>query len=90
MSRFNCMCPVCGHMNKEVDLVETDGEMECEQCRVLITVWKPYMDFEFSEKERMQLRQIAISSKNPSGKILHVSVDPSAKQKELKPDKVAV
>ncbi len=90
LSGFNCGCPVCGHMNREVDLVETDGEMECEACGVLITVWKPFMDFSFSEKERMQLRKIATSPKNPKGKILHISVDPSASLKDPEPARQAV
>lgn len=33
MSGYNCICPVCGHMNYGLDLVETSGDMECEQFR---------------------------------------------------------
>lgn len=32
MSRENVRCPVCGRMNKLLDLEETNGWMECDGC----------------------------------------------------------
>lgn len=29
---YNCVCPICGHENKFLDLEETGGLMECESC----------------------------------------------------------
>lgn len=32
MSAVDVKCPICGTVNKSVDLEETDGWMECESC----------------------------------------------------------
>ena len=32
MKTFDVRCPVCGHMNHNLYLEETDGWMECEKC----------------------------------------------------------
>lgn len=32
MNTFDVRCPVCGHMNHNLFLEETDGWMECEKC----------------------------------------------------------
>ena len=32
MSAVDMKCPICGAVNKSVDLEETDGWMECESC----------------------------------------------------------
>ena len=32
MKTFDVRCPVCGHMNHNLFLEETDGWMECEKC----------------------------------------------------------
>lgn len=32
MSAFDVECPICGQVNKSLDLEETDGWMECEKC----------------------------------------------------------
>ena len=32
MERQDVKCPLCGHINRGVDLDETDGWVECEQC----------------------------------------------------------
>lgn len=32
MKRYEMECPVCGHLNKDLYLEETDGWMECECC----------------------------------------------------------
>ena len=34
MKTFDVRCPVCGHMNHNLFLEETDGWMECEKCNV--------------------------------------------------------
>lgn len=33
MKTYDVECPVCGHMNHNLFLDETDGWMECEKCR---------------------------------------------------------
>lgn len=33
MWRTNVKCPLCGHLNKGVDLEETGGWVECENCK---------------------------------------------------------
>ena len=35
MKTFNVICPVCGHLNRNLILEETDGWMECEKCEQL-------------------------------------------------------
>lgn len=32
MKTFDVKCPICGHMNHNLFLEETDGWMECEKC----------------------------------------------------------
>ena len=32
LNAVDVMCPVCGTVNKSLDLEETDGWMECEHC----------------------------------------------------------
>lgn len=32
LSAKDVLCPVCGTVNKSIDLEETDGWMECENC----------------------------------------------------------
>lgn len=32
LSAVDVKCPICGTVNKSVDLEETDGWMECESC----------------------------------------------------------
>ncbi len=31
--RYTVLCPVCGAINKGLDLLETNGTMECIACR---------------------------------------------------------
>ena len=33
MATFNRVCPICGHLNMNLYLDDTDGWMECEKCR---------------------------------------------------------
>ena len=33
-------CPICGEINRNLDLEETDGWMECSQCRSVVQIAK--------------------------------------------------
>lgn len=33
LNAVDVVCPLCGTVNKSLDLEETDGWMECEHCR---------------------------------------------------------
>lgn len=33
MERINVKCPICGSINEGVDLVETEGWVECSCCK---------------------------------------------------------
>lgn len=35
MSKYNARCPVCGHINSDVDLDETEGWVECCKCEAV-------------------------------------------------------
>ena len=56
MERFDIKCPICGTLNRGLDLEETDGWMECEKCgtatqrivthpTVMIPVFRSYEDY---------------------------------------------
>ncbi|MDO4650008.1 MAG: translation initiation factor 2 [Eubacteriales bacterium] len=36
MSLYDAKCPICGCVNKDVDLRETEGWMECERCKEIV------------------------------------------------------
>ena len=38
MSAVDVKCPICGTMNESLDLEETDGWMECEECGNVVQV----------------------------------------------------
>lgn len=38
MCGYDIRCPYCGKINKHVDLIETRGSMECEQCGMVSTI----------------------------------------------------
>ena len=40
MSAVDVECPVCGTINKSLDLEETDGWMECENCGSAVQILK--------------------------------------------------
>ena len=40
MSAVNVECPICGQMNESLDLEETDGWMECEECGNAVQILK--------------------------------------------------
>ncbi len=33
MAQYNIKCPVCGHINKNLLLYETEGRYICEHCK---------------------------------------------------------
>jgi transcription elongation factor Elf1 len=43
MKKYNVTCPICGTVNKNLYLEETDGWMECEKCHneVRVCVMQP-------------------------------------------------
>ena len=57
MKRYDIQCPICGTLNRGLDLEETDGWMECEKCgsttqrrintrsMVMIPVFRSYEDY---------------------------------------------
>ena len=51
---YNVECPVCGTVNKNVDLIETNGWMECCFCGQLTrsTNFREFRFPWFSEKEQ--------------------------------------
>lgn len=40
MSAVDVKCPICGTLNQSLDLEETDGWMECENCRNVVQIMK--------------------------------------------------
>ncbi len=38
MKLYDISCPKCGMINRNVDLQETDGWLECEECRTVARV----------------------------------------------------
>ena len=44
MNAKDVKCPICGTVNRSLDLDETDGWMECESCHNAVQVWVP-LDF---------------------------------------------
>ena len=40
MNATNVECPICGALNEKLDLDETDGWMECEECHNVVQVLK--------------------------------------------------
>ena len=40
MSAVDVKCPICGTINKSLNLEETDGWMECEKCGNVVQVLK--------------------------------------------------
>lgn len=40
MSAVNVVCPICGQLNESLDLEETDGWMECEECGNAVQILK--------------------------------------------------
>ena len=40
LSATDVKCPICGTLNKSLDLEETDGWMECQECGSAVQVMK--------------------------------------------------
>lgn len=40
MNAMDVKCPLCGTVNKSLNLEETDGWMECEKCNSVLQVLK--------------------------------------------------
>lgn len=38
MNAKDVICPICGTVNRSLDLDETDGWMECESCKNVVQV----------------------------------------------------
>lgn len=38
MKRYDVKCPICGTMNKNLDLEDSKGWMECEHCNMTVKV----------------------------------------------------
>ena len=54
MNTYDKKCPVCGQVNKNLYLDETEGWMECECCK---TVTKP-----LSKQTSIRIPKITVSS----------------------------
>lgn len=67
MRGYDCMCPVCGHMNYGLDLVETNGEVECEKCGLAVTVMCPFQDYTFSKETLSSMQKYDQKSKADGG-----------------------
>lgn len=40
MKAYDVKCPICGTLNKQLYLDETDGWMECEHCKNTVGIMK--------------------------------------------------
>lgn len=40
MKTYDVKCPICGAMNRQLYLEETDGWMECEHCKNTVGILK--------------------------------------------------
>lgn len=67
MSHINCSvdvkCPICGTLNKSLDLDETDGWMECEKCGNAVQILK-YVKTRRIPTYRMEDCQVLVSLTN--------------------------
>ncbi len=53
-------CPICGTLNKSLDMEETDGWMECENCGNTVQILK-YVQTRRVPRYRMNDTQILLS-----------------------------
>ena len=67
MKTYDIICPICGGMNRELDLEETDGFMECEACftiqqvpRIRKNVMIPVYDWDCNNKEHSNRRLMVV------------------------------
>ena len=65
MKRYDIKCPICGTVNCNLDLEETNGWMECEKCGnttqtpgfgpiIRIPVFCSYKDYKIAKSEDHQ------------------------------------
>lgn len=53
MNAKDVKCPICGTVNRSLDLDETDGWMECESCHNAVQILK------YAKSKRVPLYQMA-------------------------------
>ena len=53
-------CPICGTLNKSLDMEETDGWMECENCGNTVQILK-YVKTRRVPRYRMNDTQVLLS-----------------------------
>lgn len=59
MSAVYVNCPVCGTLNESLDLEETDGWMECEECGNTVQIMK-YVKTRRIPKYQMEECQVLV------------------------------
>lgn len=60
MSLVDEKCPICGTLNRSLDMEETDGWMECENCGNTVQILK-YVKTRRVPRYRMNDTQILLS-----------------------------
>lgn len=60
MSAVNVECPICGQLNRSLDLEETDGWMECEECGNAVQILK-YVKTRCVPRYQMNNCQVLVS-----------------------------
>jgi transcription elongation factor Elf1 len=60
LNSADAKCPICGTLNKSVDLEETDGWMECENCGNAVQILK-YMKMRRVPKYHMHDPNVLVS-----------------------------
>ena len=60
MNLVDEQCPICGTLNKSLDMEETDGWMECENCGNTVQILK-YVKTRRVPRYRMNDTQILLS-----------------------------
>ena len=53
MNAKDVKCPICGTVNRSLDLDETDGWMECESCHNAVQI------LEYAKSRRVPVYQMA-------------------------------
>ena len=51
MGNTDINCPICGEINRSLDLEETDGWMECSRCRNVVQITKQTVNQRFSPSD---------------------------------------
>ena len=58
MKLYDIECPVCGTLNKNIDIEETNGWMECERCSQVT------LNFKIAETENLIQKVPVINSRD--------------------------